>query len=273
MSTTEDFSSKNLILFYIITYIFSWAFWVPQAMHSQGLIPTSPFTDFLASPFNVAAFGPLVGAIIVTLAFEGKSSTVVLLKRGAKWNFSAKWWIVIFFLLPIIAIIALSYASFFGGYTPSFEWLSFPFALVIAFVFIFFLGGPLQEEFGWRGYALPRLQSKLDSITSSIIVGLFWGLWHLPLFFIPSQVIYYNQPIWGLMISTILLSILFTWVFNNTKGSVLATLFFHTTFNWSHYAFPVLGSEVGATMYLILEFALALMISVYYFYNRRKNQE
>jgi hypothetical protein len=269
MSTKDDFTLKQIVTFYVVTFVFSWAFWVPQALHDMGLIPSSAFTDYLSTPFNVAAWGPLVGAVLTTLLCEGKDSTMNLLKRGTIWKFDWKLYLVVFLLFPAITILSLTIAVAFAGYDPLLQWIEMPFALLVAFVYILLLGGPLQEEFGWRGYALPRLQSRLDVVSSSLIVGLFWGLWHLPLFFISGQAYYYSQPIWGLMISTILISILFGWVFNNTKGSIFACLIFHTTFNWSHYAFPILESNVGATIFLGLAFILAAAVVIVSVYQQR----
>lgn len=72
-------------------------------------------------------------------------------------------------------------------------WLFF----AIAFVCILFLGGPLQEEAGWRGTSTPKLQTKHGALGASLATGLMRGLWHLPLFYIPREEIYYNQPAWG----------------------------------------------------------------------------
>src|SRR5919107_2894721 len=99
------------------------------------------------------------------------------------------------------------------------------------FVLVTILGGPLFEEPGWRGFALPRLQPLHGPLVGSIILGLLWALWHLPLFWsgvwtpptIPNIVMFI------LMITT--LTIIMTWVFNNAKGSLLITMLMHATFN------------------------------------------
>jgi len=84
----------------------------------------------------------------------------------------------------------------------------------------------LEEEFGWRGYALDRLQAHYSALLSSVFLGIVWGLWHLPLFFMSGQDIYHSVPIPAFILGTIFLSILFTWIYNNTGRSILAVLIF-----------------------------------------------
>jgi len=118
--------------------------------------------------------------------------------------------------------------------------------------YILFLGGPLQEEFGWRGYALDRLQEKYNALVSSVMLGFIWGLWHLPLFFMPRQEMYYNVPILGFILGTIFFSIIFTWIYNNTSRSILAVLLLHTTGNLSHFIFPVGATTWGGLYSVVL---------------------
>ncbi len=105
---------------------------------------------------------------------------------------------------------------------------------LIAPLIILLTAGPLQEEFGWRGYALPRLQQRFNALSSSIVLGIAWALWHLPLLFTRVWYIHADLLLFGLwVVQVVLTSILFTWIYNNTEGSILATLLFHTFVNWS----------------------------------------
>jgi membrane protease YdiL (CAAX protease family) len=104
--------------------------------------------------------------------------------------------------------------------------------LLTLFVTVFFIGGPFGEEPGWRGFALPRLQRRYGPLLGSLILGPLWALWHLPIFFIPS----WNFPPTLLnlvlyVISAISFTIVMTWVFNNTKGSLLMAILLHASFN------------------------------------------
>ncbi|MEM2893985.1 MAG: type II CAAX endopeptidase family protein [Candidatus Bathyarchaeia archaeon] len=252
----------DLCLFFLVTFIFSWLFWVPQALVSMGLLSIpSIFVGFLFSPFNPAAFGPFISAFFLTYLGEGRRGVVNLLKRGLDYKFKRRWYIPIFLFFPIITGCALLLAILSGEAIPELSVLSNPLMVAIGFVYIFFLGGPFQEEWGWRGYALDRLQARYTSLVSSLLLGVIWGAWHLPLFFI-SGTIQSQTPIWGFMILIICGTILFTWIYNNTGGSILAVMLFHTMNNLSFFIFPTLETKLGGLYLLILNIATASTVTI-----------
>lgn len=253
---------RRLWLFFLIAFGWSWLFWIPAALVARGASVPSGLESFLNGPFNPAAWGPLIGAFVVTFLEDGKDGARRLLKRGLDFRFARRWYLVIFLLFPVLIGGALLLAIFTGEPVPELAALANPLTIPIAFVSILLLGGPLQEEFGWRGYALERLQKRWNALVSSIVIGLVWGAWHLPLFFMPRQEFYYQRPIWGLMLSTTLVSFLFTWLYNNTRGSILAAMLFHTMFNLSHYLFPTLGSDRASLFLFILLFIAVAVVLV-----------
>lgn len=250
--------------FFLLAYGWSWLFWVPAALISRGL-PASPAIEgFFLGPFNPAAWGPFVAAFLLTFLGEGTGGVKKLLKRGVDYKIGVWWYLVIFLLFPALIGGALLLAVLSGDPVPEMPAFANPFVIPVAFIYILFLGGPLQEEFGWRGYALDRLQARWNALISSVILGLAWGLWHLPLFFMPRQEFYYQRPIWGLVLSTVLVAILFTWVYNNTNRSILAAMLFHTTFNLSHFVFPALGSDLASLYLLVLMFgAVGIVLTLW----------
>lgn len=147
-----------------------------------------------------------------------------------------------------------------GDPVPEFPALEQPFTLPIVLIYIFFLSGPLQEEFGWRGYAFENLRGRFSALTASIIAGLMWGLWHLPLFFVPRAESYYNRPVWGLLLTTTLVGIILAWFYVNTRGSVFAAMLGHTMFNWSNHVFPTLGLDTGALILFVMYFAVVVFV-------------
>jgi membrane protease YdiL (CAAX protease family) len=253
---------RKVWLFILVAFGWSWLFWIPVALIARGLSVPAGLESFLNSPFNPAAWGPLIAALLVIFLEEGKDGVKKLLKRGLDFRFGRAWYLVVFLLFPVLIGGALLLAVLTGEPTPELTALANPITIPIAFVYILFLGGPLQEEFGWRGYALERFQEKWNALVSSIVVGLVWGAWHLPLFFMPRQEFYYQRPIWGLMLSVTLLSFLFTWLYNNTRGSILAALLFHTMFNLSHYLFPTLGSDRATQYFFLLLFVAVGVVLV-----------
>ncbi|MEM2004760.1 MAG: type II CAAX endopeptidase family protein [Zestosphaera sp.] len=250
----------NLLLYFIVAFAFSWIFWIPQVLVARGILLTpSIITDFLLGPFNPAAFGPLVSAFSLTYLNEGVSGLKSLLKRGLDCNFRKVWFIPIFLLFPVMTGSALLLTMLAGETPPELTTSYDLFTVAMIFTYIFFLGGPFQEEWGWRGYALDRLQERWSALTSSILLGLMWGLWHLPLFFMPGT-IQSQTPFWGFMSLIICGSLLFTWIYNNTGGSILAVMLFHTMNNLSLVIFPTLRTASGGLYLLILNVVTAAIV-------------
>ena len=103
------------------------------------------------------------------------------------------------------------------------------FLLLLEFTHVFLMTGGINEESGWRGFALPRLQSRYPVIVAALIVGFFWALWHLPLDIgtgVPVAWILENRLVWNLVFA-----ILMTWLYNRTNGSILAPALFHSAMN------------------------------------------
>jgi len=241
----------------LLAYGFSWLFWIPDALVAKGLWNASEgIKSFLAGPLNLGPWGPLFAAIFVTWMYQGGNGVKELLKRGLMLRLG-RWWLAILLTFPILVGGALFLSTLLGDTMP--ELLAFvqPIGLPIIFVIIFFFGGPLQEEFGWRGYAFENLRNRYNALTAAIIAGLMWGLWHLPLFFVPRAEFYYNRPIWGLLLTTTLVGIIIAWFYVNTKRSIFAAMLGHTAFNWSNYVFPTLGSDKAALILFGLYFIVA----------------
>ncbi|MCX8192369.1 MAG: CPBP family intramembrane metalloprotease [Nitrososphaeria archaeon] len=252
----------GLWLFFFITFGFSWLFWSPQALVSKGLLTLpSALTDFLFSPFNPAAFGPFIAALILSYLNLGKTGIRNLLKKGINIKFQKIWLIPVFLFHPLMAGAALLLAVASGDPLPQFTALANPFFVTITFIYIFFLGGPFQEEWGWRGYALERLQNRLNALVSSLLLGAIWGVWHTPLFFIEGT-IQSQTPAWGFAILIVTGAIFFTWIYNNTNQSILAVLLFHTMNNLSFMIFPTLQTAFGGLYLLIINIISAIIVTL-----------
>jgi len=154
---------------------------------------------------------------------------------------SGRWHAVIWLTFPLLNAIAIMVCGLTGGGWPALEtakhllatpWMLFPFAL---FILLF---GPLPEELGWRGYALDSLQARWNALTSSLILGVMWAGWHLPLFFMNGtfqhdRVGFGTLNFYSFCIGTIASSVLFTWLYNNTHRSTLSAILFHFMLNFS----------------------------------------
>jgi membrane protease YdiL (CAAX protease family) len=258
INTTNKPKKYSIPIFILIAYGFSWLFWIPEALIAKNIwIAPEGVNNILG--FNLGAWGPLFAAILVTFIYQRGAGVKELLKRGFMVRLG-KWWWIILLTFPILIGGALALSLLLGNPAPEFAALAQPIGLPVALVFIFFLGGPLQEEFGWRGYAFEHLRSKYSALTAAILAGLMWGLWHLPLFFVPRAEDYYSRPMWGLLLTTILVGIILAWFYANTNGSVFAAMLGHTMFNWSNWVFPALKSDTAALILFGLYFLAVVYI-------------
>ncbi len=249
---------SNIWVFILIAYGFSWLFWIPDALIAQNIL-NAPESVKNVLALNLGAWGPLVGAIVTTFIYQKGAGVKELLKRGFMVHLG-KWWWVILLTFPILIGGALALSILLGNPAPEFVALAQPIGLPIGLAYIFFLGGPLQEEFGWRGYVFESLRNKYDALTAAVFSGLMWGLWHLPLFFVPREEAYYNRPIWGLLITLVLVGIILAWFYANTKGSIFAAMLGHTMFNWSNWVLPALESNSAALILFGMYFIAVVYI-------------
>lgn len=255
---------SNIWVFMLIAYGFTWLFWIPEALIAQNVwVAPEGVQQLLSGPFNLGPWGPLLAAFAVTFIYQGGAGVKALLKRGFIVRLG-KWWWPTLFLFPSLIGGSLFLAIALGEPVPEFPALAQPAALPIALIFIFFLGGPLQEEFGWRGYVFENLRHKHNALAAALVAGLMWGLWHLPLFFIPREEFYYNRPMWGLILTTALVGIIIAWLYANTNGSVFAAIMAHTMFNWSNWVFPTLGMDLAALILFGAYSVIVLFILVRY---------
>ncbi len=184
------------------------------------------------------AFGMSIAGLIVTLILDGWTGVRNTLKRSLQWRVQPVWYLLSLLLPAVIYLVAiviyqLGGENYFGFVFFNAPWWGFP---VLFFLLIFPLEGPLGEEvFGLRGFALPRMQQKYGPLLASLMIGAFFGGWHLPEFFRVGSSQY--QLGMGFFVpfifGEIAWSVIMTWLYNKTQGSVLVSgILFHAAFNF-----------------------------------------
>jgi membrane protease YdiL (CAAX protease family) len=208
--------------------------------------------------------GPTLAAFIMTGVTEGRAGTRRLVGRIVLWRVGLGWYLFAFIGVPLVMTLG---AIIVPGGLASLQLLGPGYVLtyLVTFVFVAVLGGPLGEEIGWRGFALPRMQPLQGPLVGSLILGLVWALWHLPEFMVPTWAATSGGS--GLIaivkfcIFAIAATIILTWVFNNTKGSVLMAILVHASIDAPFLPFSVLLGPAEVMNSLLLGFgALALVI-------------
>ena len=226
--------------FFIITFLWSWLLWLPLVLANLGIIPvSSELLLKLTLPLAViAAFGPLTGALFSIRREKGKGHGWKYLRSFLDIRLGWKAYIFPLVLLGGSTCIAWLIPELYGEdrlpmMFPS-VWIFFPYLLMMIL-----LGGG-QEEFGWRGYALPRLEGLLGLWIANILLGIIWALWHLPLWFIngTSQTF---MNFGGFILLTTGYSFIFSWIRNIAGNKPFSGLYVHGVANAFIPLMPILN--------------------------------
>lgn len=234
-------STKAVVAFFGATFAWSWGlWWLASRLQAQQ----SGFSGVL---FVAAAFGPGLSALVVTLVFEGRAGVLTWVHRCLRWRVGWWWYALAFAAPPVLMLSALAIHAALGADIPPSAIDGHVLMGIAQFALVAVIGGPLGEEFGWRGYALPALSAKMGWRLASVIIGVIWSAWHLPLFFM-SGTAQGHLPIIPFLLSTVSLSVIFARISVGTRFSVMPALLLHTAINWWSLATPVMpvGDDVRA---------------------------
>src|SRR5215203_28839 len=212
-----------IITFFVLTYVFTWAIESPLVFLTDSVTAIQGLVLVI-----LASNVPSAVAIVLTAIVFGRGALRKLLARLLIWRVSPFWYLVVF-LGPVVlvgGVVLLN--TLMGG--PA---LSLGMTLVGATIFFAFSvvpGSALGEEIGWRGYVLPRLQSRMSALSAALLIAPIWGLWHLPLWLTGDPV---KTPTFyvAFFASVFSMSVLLTWVYNSTGGSLLMVVILHATVN------------------------------------------
>ncbi len=254
MEKPKSSSTNSLLWFFTLAFGFSWLFWLSPVLSSLGVL-SLPIPNMVW--VIIGAHGPLFAAVILTSKSGGWVAVKQLIRSGFNLRMAPGWWFAILFIPIALTGIAVWMNVALNDYQPDTTMLAQPLLIVPTFLLLFFLGGSFQEEFGWRGYALPRLLAMSNPIMASLILGIIWGVWHLPLFFI-SGTSQSFMPFGIFLLLGALFSILFTWFFLRTNRNLFSALLFHTAINTSLSLFPPIEQKIGgnqmALTYLMIAY-------------------
>ena len=207
-----------LFSFFVIAYLFTWLGWtVPDRLYSGTTL-----SGVLTLPFLLMIPGPLLGAIIVTAITGGKAGVIALLRKFTIWRVGWAWWAVALLVGPVVGLMAAYLNVWFGAPDPTAILITGLPGMLLLFAsrLVNPVDGPMQEELGWRGYALPRFQERFSPLIANLILGVIVAGWHLPWVWMGQL------PLFALL-GTVAYTIVAGWIYNNTKGSVLVVLVAH----------------------------------------------
>jgi membrane protease YdiL (CAAX protease family) len=219
----------SLLKFFLVTYTVSWV-----CFCSAAIIPEGTTLALLRVPLLLlGTFAPSLVAIGLTTWENGTTGMQSFLGQLFKWRnvdvrkVNVRWYLfAIGYMAAIKLAVALVHRAITGAW-PAFGDTAW-YVIAVAIVF----STPVQagEEIGWRGYALPRLAARMGYARASVLLGVIWACWHLPLFFVPSLDMYGQSfPVWALSVTA--LSVAITWLYAHTEGSLLLVMLMHSAVN------------------------------------------
>jgi membrane protease YdiL (CAAX protease family) len=225
-----------LVSFFVMAYAFTWIVWSPWVLGQDGagLLPIK-ISQAASGYLNAAAIlaGPTLAAFIMTATTEGRAGVRRLLGRLVLWRVGIRWYLFALLGVPLIMLLGTIVYSMDLPKLGALGGPSYLVSYLATFVLVTVLGGPLFEEIGWRGFALPRMERLHGPLLASLILGVLWALWHLPDFLVPSWAASSGGGgIVGITLFTltaITFTIVITWVFNNTRASLLLAILVHAS--------------------------------------------
>ncbi len=257
---------RDVLLFLAFSHGWTWGLWA-----LAGVLGETVWEWPAAGFFYLGGAGVFVGAWVMVWVIDGRDGVRELAVRIVDpRRIGARWWLVALLLFPLLTGVAAGVAALSGMTEAALDLrgagarLLDPWSLA-AFAFFILLLGPLPEEIGWRGYLLDRLQLRWSALGASLVLGVIWWSWHLPLFVLPG---YYEafaratptplDILWGILPA----AVLYTWLYNNTGRSVLAVIVLHFMQNATGQFLGM--DEAVRSIRLLLEWGVAVAVVVHW---------
>jgi len=256
--------TRNLNLFFLVTFAATWTTYFTIVFN--GWDPyTMPGMAFLLIGGSAPSW---VGVLMVLFTYDKEQRRDYFRRCFSFKQIKLPYWMFIVFVFPLIFALIISLDVLMGGFLPGMTnlkaFIAQPWVIPMA-LFMSFLSGPWSEEFGWRGYSLDPLLKRFGILRGSAILGFIWGIWHLPLFFMPqtahAQRGFQFAGLWSFVLASIGLAMMMTWVYIRTNRSILSGFMMHLAGNFTGNLFHPYSDRVEIMrMVIILAVGLALCI-------------
>jgi len=244
-------------IFVFIALAFLWAWGVGFAGAQAAAL--SPALS--AALFIVAGFGPSLAGFTVAAVFSNRTGLRGWLSRCLNGRVGWRWYLLAVLAPPAVMVCSLIIDVALGGALPAFPAAGHRLLAIANFGLVLLIGGPLGEEFGWRGYLTPALTARLDWRVASLMVGSVWGLWHLPLFFMAGTP-QAQMPMGVFLLNILAGSVVFGWLFERTQRSIVPALVLHTSLNGFAGVFAIVPTAATSLPFVLVTGLLVLIAAV-----------
>lgn len=245
---TDQQNGRSPWKFFLLTFAYSWVIWIPSVLDGIGVKLPFDVTGYSLVVVIIGAFAPLLAAITLVGRAEGRKGIQSFLGRALDFHIKPVYLIIALVLPLLIHLIAHYLALAVGLHVaktlfPA-EISVAPIVMAIPYFFLMLLIGGGQEEFGWRGYAQEPLQEKIGILPAGLVIGVVWGLWHLPLWFMAGD-LHSAYSFLAFVIMTTTISVIYAWLYNQSGQKLLVVMFFHAMSNTAAPLLPFLHGIEG----------------------------
>lgn len=262
----RDQTVKSALAFFVAALLLSFG-----AGLSIAAIARDPSSAAERSALGVVILAsPTIAAIVLTVATSGWSGLRSLGSPLSTWRVPIRWYLVALFLPVALNLSSIGIYVLLGGSLPPIPGpvpadleplVADGLPATVLSISLFFLLASLAEEIGWRGYALPRLQSRMTAFASSLVLGAVWASWHVPAFYLAPGAAQAAIPFRWYLPSVLAISVAFTWIYNNTSGSLLVATIFHASIQATNILLPNLPAETGDARLYGLNVAVVTVVA------------
>ncbi|MCA9934757.1 MAG: CPBP family intramembrane metalloprotease [Ardenticatenaceae bacterium] len=240
--------SRNPWKFFLLTFAYSWIIWIPSVLDGIGIDLPFSVAGYSTVAVIIGAFAPLLAAI--TLIARKDASKGIKSYLGQALDFHIKpLYLILALVLPLVIHVIAHYLALGVGLDvaqtlfPT-ETPIAPIILAIPYFILMMVIGGGQEEFGWRGYAQEPLQEKIGVIPASLVIGVIWGIWHLPLWFMAGD-LHSAYSFLAFVMMTTSISVMYAWLYNSSGKKLIVVIFFHAMNNTAAPLLPFLHGIEG----------------------------
>jgi membrane protease YdiL (CAAX protease family) len=245
---TNQHKNRDPWKYFLLTFAYSWVIWIPSVLDGIGIELPFNVAGYSTAVVIIGAFAPLLAAITLVVREEGWKGTGVFLRQALDIHIKPVF-LVVALALPILIHVIAHYLALAVGLDvaktlfPT-ELPVSPIVLAIPYFILMLVIGGGQEEFGWRGYAQEPLQEKIGVIPASLVIGVIWGIWHLPLWFMRGD-LHSAYSFLAFVMMTTSISLMYAWLYNSSGKKLIVVMFFHAMNNTAAPLLPFLHGIEG----------------------------